>query len=36
MVHTFNPSTGEAEAGGILYEASLVYRGSFKTAKAVQ
>jgi hypothetical protein len=35
--HTFNPSTWEAEAGGFLeFEASLVYRVSSRTAKAIQ
>jgi hypothetical protein len=32
MVHTFNPSTWEAEAGGFL-EANLVYRVSSRTAR---
>ena len=32
--HTFNPSTQEAEAGGSLFEASLVYRGSFRISWA--
>jgi hypothetical protein len=27
VVHTFSPSTWEAEAGGFLFEASLVYPG---------
>jgi hypothetical protein len=33
VVHTFNPSTWEAEAGGFL---SLVYRVSSRTARATQ
>jgi hypothetical protein len=37
VVHTFNPSTWEAEAGGSLeFEASLVYRVSSRTARATQ
>jgi hypothetical protein len=37
MVHAFNPSTWEAEAGRFLeFEASLVYRVSFRTARATQ
>jgi hypothetical protein len=32
VAHTFNPSTQEAEAN----EASLVYRVSFRTARAIQ
>ncbi|GAB1299163.1 NEDD4 family-interacting protein 2 [Apodemus speciosus] len=37
VAHAFNPSTWEAEAGGSLeFEASLVYRVSFRTAKATQ
>jgi hypothetical protein len=37
LVHTFNPSTWEAEAGGSLeFEASLVYRASSRTARATQ
>jgi hypothetical protein len=37
VAHTFNPSTGEGEAGGSLseFEASLVYKVSSSTAKAV-
>jgi hypothetical protein len=37
-VHTFNPSTWEAEAGGWIskFEASLVYRVSSRTARATQ
>jgi hypothetical protein len=37
MAHAFNPSTWEAEAGGFLSsEASLVYRVSSRTARAIQ
>ena len=38
VAHTFNPSTLEAEAGGSIseFEASLVYRGSSRTARAAQ
>jgi hypothetical protein len=37
VVHAFNPSTQEAEAGGSLeFEASLVYRVSSRTARATQ
>jgi hypothetical protein len=38
-VHTFNPSTWEAEAGGFLsseFEAGLVYRVSSRTARTTQ
>lgn len=34
MVHTFNPSTQETEAGRSEFKLSLVYRANFKTAKA--
>jgi hypothetical protein len=35
VVHTFNPTTQEAEAGGSReFEASLVHRVSFRPAKA--
>jgi hypothetical protein len=35
--HAFNPSTQEAEAGRFLeFEASLVYKVSSKTARAIQ
>ena len=36
-VHTLTPSTQEAEAGGALheFEASLVYRVSYRAVKAV-
>jgi hypothetical protein len=34
VAHAFNPSTWEAEAGGIFeFEASLVYRVSSRTAR---
>ena len=37
MVHAFDPSIWEAEAGALLeFEASLVYRVSSRTAKATQ
>jgi hypothetical protein len=39
VVHAFNPSTWEAEAGGFLSsrpEASLVYKVSSRTARAIQ
>jgi hypothetical protein len=38
VVHTFNPSTQEAEAGRQIseFEASLVYRVSSRTARAIQ
>jgi hypothetical protein len=39
VMHTFNPSTWEAEAGEFLssrFEASLVYRMSSRTAGATQ
>ena len=37
MVHTFNPSTQEAEAGGSLeFDTSLVYQVSSRAAKATQ
>ena len=35
VVHTFNPSTWEAEAGGFL-SSSLVYRVSSRIARATQ
>jgi hypothetical protein len=35
VAHAFNPSTWEAEAGGFQV-ASLVYRVSFRTARATQ
>jgi hypothetical protein len=37
VAHTFNPSTPEAKAGGFSeFEASLVYRVSSRTARAIQ
>jgi hypothetical protein len=37
VAHVFNPSTQEAEAGGFLSsEASLVYKVSSRTARAIQ
>jgi hypothetical protein len=37
VAHAFNPSTWEAEAGGIFeFEASLVYRVSSRTTRAIQ
>jgi hypothetical protein len=37
VAHAFNPSTREAEAGGFLSsEASLVYKVSSRTARAIQ
>jgi hypothetical protein len=37
MMHTFNPSSQEAEAGRISeFEASLVYKVSSRTARAIQ
>jgi hypothetical protein len=37
MVHAFNPSSWEAEAGGISeFKTSLVYRVSSRTASATQ
>jgi hypothetical protein len=37
VAHAFNPSTREAEAGGFLeFEASLAYRVSSRTARAIQ
>jgi hypothetical protein len=37
VVHAFNPSTREAEAGRFSeFKASLVYKVSSKTARAVQ
>jgi hypothetical protein len=36
VAHTFNSSTGEAEGGGSLkLEASLVYKASSKTVRAL-
>jgi hypothetical protein len=37
VAHTFNPSTREAEAGGLLnLRPGLVYRVSSRTARAIQ
>jgi hypothetical protein len=37
VAHAFNPSTREAEAGNISeFEASLVYKVSSRTARAIQ
>jgi hypothetical protein len=36
VAHAFNPSTREAEAGRSEFEASLVYKVSSRTARAVQ
>jgi hypothetical protein len=37
VAHVFNPSTREAEAGRISeFEASLVYKVSSRTARAIQ
>jgi hypothetical protein len=36
VVHAFNPSTREAEAGGFELKASLVYRVIPRTARAIQ
>jgi hypothetical protein len=38
VVHTFNPSTreAEAEAGEFEFQASLVYKVSSRTARAIQ
>jgi hypothetical protein len=37
VAHAFNPSTREAEAGGFSeFEASLVYKVSSRTARAIQ
>jgi hypothetical protein len=37
VTHAFNPSTWEAEAGRFFeFEASLVYRVSSRTARAIQ
>jgi hypothetical protein len=35
-VHAFNPSTWEAEPSGSEFETSLVYKVSFRTARASQ
>ena len=36
VVHAFNPSTREAQAGGFELKASLVYRVIPRTARAIQ
>jgi hypothetical protein len=36
MAYTFNPNTWEAQAGGSLFKASLVYRVNSRTARATQ
>jgi hypothetical protein len=37
VVHAFNPSTWEAEAGGFFeFKASLVYRVNFRTSGTTQ
>jgi hypothetical protein len=37
VAHAFDPSTQEAEAGGSLeFEASLAYKMSSRTARAIQ
>jgi hypothetical protein len=36
VAHIFNPSTWEAEAGRFEFEASLIYRVSFRTSRATQ
>jgi hypothetical protein len=36
VVHAFNPSTREAEAGRFEFKANLVYRVSSRTARAIQ
>jgi hypothetical protein len=37
VVHAFNPSTQEVEAGGALeFEASLVYRVRPRTSRTIQ
>jgi hypothetical protein len=36
VAHAFNPSTREAEAGISEFEASLVYKVSSRTARAIQ
>jgi hypothetical protein len=35
VAHAFNPSTQEAEAGGFDFEASLFYKVSSRTARAI-
>jgi hypothetical protein len=36
VVHALNPSSREAEAGGFEFKASLVYKVSSRTARAIQ
>jgi hypothetical protein len=36
VAHTFNPSSRETEAADLEFEANLVYRVSFRTARATQ
>jgi hypothetical protein len=36
VLHAFNPSTWEAEAGRSEFEANLVYRVNYRTARATQ
>jgi hypothetical protein len=36
VAHTLNPRTWEAEAGGSLIQASLDYRVSSRTARAIE
>ena len=36
VVHAFNPSTQEAEAGKSEFEATLVYRSTSRTTSATQ
>jgi hypothetical protein len=36
VAQAFNPSTWEAEAGEVEFEASLIYRVSSRTARATQ
>jgi hypothetical protein len=36
VAHAFNPSTQEAEAGRFLSSRPLVYKVSFRTARAIQ
>jgi hypothetical protein len=36
VAHAFNPSSREAEASGFEFEASLVYKVSSRTARAIQ
>jgi hypothetical protein len=36
VAHAFNPSTWEAQAGGFEFKASLIYKVSSRTARAIQ